>query len=291
VVTGNLTALKFWNRAQGEVRAMNGEVEFEIGQEPASYRAFAAVDHTWGLRLFSQAPLLVDPANPAHIKPAGLFQMWLTPAGMAGFVLLLLALASFSALFGTGQTAAAVQSHAQWMFSESPGPLTGITLHSPARQWKIVLLWSLLGVAMAVIPALSKGGNPLSRIGYMVLGIAFSLSLWLFAWHTRTLRISADDTGVRMTSVLGWRDLPWGSIRSVEDQDIFTTYFNGKLRMWELPFPGSSIRVLAFNDASDHTLMTFSPELEPKDSLRGLFELCTARTGLKLHGRTIAIPY
>ena len=56
-----------------------------------------------------------------------------------------------------------------------------------------------------------------------------------------------------MTSVLGWRELPWGSIRSVEEQDIFTTYYNGQMRMWEMPFPGSTIRVMAFNDERDRT--------------------------------------
>jgi hypothetical protein len=94
-----------------------------------------------------------------------------------------------------------------------------------------------------------------------------------------------------MTSVLGWRELPWGLIRSVEDQDIFTTYYNGTLRMWELPFPGSSIRVLAFNGERDRTLMSFSPDLQPQDSLKRLFDLCARQTGLKLHGRAIAIYY
>ena len=54
-VASNLTALKSWNRTEGEVRAMNGDIEFEIGHEPDSYRAFAAVDHTWGLSLFRKA--------------------------------------------------------------------------------------------------------------------------------------------------------------------------------------------------------------------------------------------
>src|SRR6476661_4789157 len=72
----NLTARKSWTRTVGEVRAMNGAIEFEIGSEP-SYRAFATVDHTWGLGLFKKVPLFVDPADTSHVKPAGLFQMWL----------------------------------------------------------------------------------------------------------------------------------------------------------------------------------------------------------------------
>jgi hypothetical protein len=219
-----------------------------------------------------------------------LLQMWWTPAALSFFVVLFLATAWAGARIGTGQATAPAGS--EWMFTRLPAPLSGdITLHSPPRQWKIVVGWSMLGVAMAVISLLGKGGNPISRIGYITLGSAFALALWGFAWHTRTVEISADDRGVRMTSILGWRDIPWAMVRSVEDQHIFTTYYNGRMRMWELPFPGSTVRVLAFNDARDHTLMSFSPELEPRTSLDRLFDLCTRQTGLKVRGRTIAIRY
>jgi hypothetical protein len=289
-VAANLEAMRSWIRTSGEVRAMNGDIEFELGREPDSYRATTAVDHTWGLSLFKQAPLFVDPVDRSHIKPAGLLQMWLSPCGMSVFVLLLLSTAWIAARAGSRQTAA--QSQGQWMFTASPAPLhDGVTLHSPTRQWKTVLVWSLLGVAMAVIPLFGKRGNAVSRAGYITLGCAFALSLWGLAWHTHSLEVSANNQGIRMTSVLGWRDVPWDTVRSVEDQDIFTTYYNGRMRMWELPFPGSTIRVLAFNDGRDHTLISFSPELEPRESLARLFELCTQRTGLKLHGRSIAIRY
>jgi hypothetical protein len=270
---------------------MNGDIEFEIGREPDSYRAVATVDHTWGLSLFKKVPLFVNPADRLRVKPAGFLQMWLSSAGMSVFVLLLLMAAGAAARFGAGQTAES-PTDSRWMFSRAAGPLSGgITLHSPPGQWKIVLVWSLLGVAMAIIPLLGKGGNPVSRVGYILLGTAFATALWGFAWHTKSMEISANESGIRMTSVLGWRELPWGLIRSVEDQDIFTTYYNGTLRMWELPFPGSSIRVLAFNGERDRTLMSFSPDLQPQDSLKRLFDLCARQTGLKLHGRAIAIHY
>ena len=293
-VAGNLLALKSWTRVEGEVRAMNGDIEFEIGHEPDSYRAVAPVTNTWGLRLFGKTPLLVDPNDRAHIKPAGLFQMWPTPAGMSLLILMLLATAWMGLRAGAGQESGdtnSAQNPSQWMFSKSPGPLNGITLHSPSRQWKIVVGWSLLGVALAGMAMLGKEGSPTSRLGAITLGSAFALSLWIFAWHTRTLEVSANDQGIRMTSVLGWRDVSWGLIRSVEDQDIFTTYYNGKMRMWELPFPGNSVRVLAINGDRDRALMTFSPELEPQASLQSLFDLCTQRTGLKLRRRNVQIPF
>jgi hypothetical protein len=294
-VATNLTARKSWTRTEGEVRAMNGAIEFEIGREPSAYRAFATVEHTWGLRLFKKVPLFVDPADPSRIKPAGLLQMWLAPAGMSGLILLLLAIALIAARLGTGPTVAqtdAPHAQVQWMFTESPGPLGGgIILHSPTKQWKIVLGWSILGVALAIIPLLNQGGSQVARLASTTLGAAFALSLWGFAWHTKTMEISANSQGIRMTSVMGWRDVPWGLIRSMEDQDIFTTYYNGNTRMWELPFPGSTVRVFALNDQRGRTLMSFSPELEPKGAIAQLFALCTQQTGLKLQKRTIAIRY
>jgi len=295
-VASNFLAMKSWTRTEGEVRAMNGAIEFELGREPSSYRAFANVDHTWGLRLFKTVPLFVDPADPSRIKPAGLFQMWLAPAEMSGLILLLLATAFTAALLGTGQGVAPAEAgsgHARWMFTPSGGPLdngiNGITLYSPNRQWKIVVGWSMLGVAMAIVVMLGKGGNQPARFAYITLGAAFAMALWVFAWHTKTMEISANGQGIRMTSVLGWRDVPWEMIRGVEDQTIFTTYYNSNMRMWELPFPGSTARIYSFNDQQGRTLMSFSPELEPKESLKQLFDLCAQRTGSKLQRRTIAI--
>jgi hypothetical protein len=246
-VAGNLTALRSWTRAEGEVRAMNSPVEFELGQEPSARRAFATVEHTWGLSLFKKVPLFVDPADPAHIRTAGFLQMWLSPAGMAGLIVLLLAVGVVAARAGAGQRVQA--GGAQWMFTESPGPLPGgVLLRSPARQWKIVMGWSLLGIAMALIPMFAKGDNgkgdnQVSRFATIVAGSAFTLALWSYAWHTRTLEVSGNAEGMRMTSVLGWRNVPWGLVHSVEDQSVFTTYYNGSMRMWELPFPGSTVRV------------------------------------------------
>ncbi len=84
LVAGNLIAQRSWTRAEGTVRAMNGTIEFELGSEPASYRAFAVVDHTWGLTLFRKAPLFVDPADPTRVKPAGFTPDVAGPGGDGG---------------------------------------------------------------------------------------------------------------------------------------------------------------------------------------------------------------
>jgi hypothetical protein len=290
LVATNLTAPRLWTRTTGEVRAMNGAVEFEIGQEPSSYRAFAEVNHNWGLSLFKKVDLFVDPADSKRVKPAGFLQMWLTPAEMACLLLLLLTAAWLAAFLGSGAQDA--QLHGQWTFSASPGPLeNGVILHSPTRQWKIVLGWSILGIAMVVLAALGKAGNPAARLFYMMLGGAFATALWVFACHTKSLELSANEQGLRMTSVLGSRNVPWEMVHGVEMQEIFTTYYNGNMRMWELPFPGSTVRVVSFNDKQGSTLLRFSPELEPKEGLKQVFALCTQRTGSSLQQRKLPVPF
>jgi hypothetical protein len=292
-VAKNLIARRSWTRTDGEVRAMNGAIGFELGREPSAYRAFAKVDHTWGLRLFGRAALFVDPADPSHIQPAGFLQMWLAPAEMSALILILVATSLIAALLGTGQgvvRAEGGQTQARWVFTPSPGPLgNGISLRSPTRQWKIVMSWSLLGAAMAIIVLLGKGDNRTAGSYYITLGAAFAMALWIFAWHTKTMEVSANGQGIRMTSVLGWRDVPWEMIGGAKEQEIFTTYYNSNMRMWEMPFPGSTARVIAFNDRQGRTLMSFSSELEPQGGLKQLFELCAQQTGSRLLRRKIAI--
>ncbi len=94
-----------------------------------------------------------------------------------------------------------------------------------------------------------------------------------------------------MSSVLGWRNVPWEIVHGVEMQEIFPTYYNGNMRMWELPFPGSTVRLVSFNDKQGSTLLSFSPELEPKGRLKQVFALCTQRTGSSLQQRKLPVPF
>jgi hypothetical protein len=286
LVESNLTALKSWTRTDGEVTNLAGPVEFEVGEDPFKYRASVDVEHMWGLRIFTRAPLFVDPGDVMRIKPAGFLQMWLSPAGLLGLVLLLLVVAGAFARVGTGERAP----HGGWMFTEAPQRNGGaVVLHSPPRQWKIVLGWSILGLAMAIPPLFGPGGNLVSRYSTSLVGAAFTASLWIYSWHTKTLEISADSNGVRMTSVLGWQDVPWRIVRGLEDQTIFQSYYDARMRMWKLPFPGSSVKLYAFTDDRGRTLMSFSPEAEPKGSVEKLFDLCLQQTGLIVKSRRINV--
>ena len=119
-VASNLTALKSWTRREAVVVTMNDRVEFELGKEGStplppwappgmptdSKRAFAAVEHEWGLRLGGKVPVFVDPADPSRIKTAGVFQMWLFPAAMSGLIVLFLVSALIVVRLGTGQAVA-----------------------------------------------------------------------------------------------------------------------------------------------------------------------------------------
>jgi len=290
VARGNLTAAKSWTRTQGEVRAMNGAIEFEIGAEPESYRAFATVGHTWGLSLFKKVPLYVDPADNSRVMPAGVLQMWLDPVEMMALALLLLAISGMAVVAGREQGADTTA--AFWMFTRPPGALaSGVSLHAPGRQWKIAIGWSTLGIALVAAEVFGGDANRPGGMFRIACGTAFTIALWLLSWHTKTMELSANAEGVRLSSVLGWREVPWKRIRGVEDQHIFTSYYNGDMRMWELPFPGSTARVLAFTNESGRSILTFSPELEPKDALKQLFDLCKQQTGAALQQRDVRLPF
>ena len=294
-VSLNLLARSSWTRTTGEVRSLNGAAEFELGTDSDSRRALVKVDHYWGLSLFHQAPLFVDPSDPTRLKTAGLLQMWLAPLEMFGLLLFLLTAAfTVTTLGGDSDfSPTSERNQARWMFTASPGPAAnGHSLHSPSRQWKAVMFWSLLGVAMAAVAFLGRGnGNPATAYFYITLGSTFALALWVFACHTKTLEVSANDHGIRVTSALGWRDVPWTLIADVEEQEIFTTYYNGNLRMWELPFPGSTVRILSFNDQQGRTLLSFSPALEPKATLNELLALSAHKTGSPLQRRQIPLQF
>jgi len=289
-VRRNVTTAKSWTWTQGEVRAMNGAIEFEIGTEPDSYRAFASVGHTWGLSLFQKVPLYVDPADSSRVMPAGVLQMWLGPVEMAGLALLLMAISGMALLAGRQQ--GPDPTAAFWMFTRPPGALvSGVSLHAPTRQWKIAIGWSTLGIALIVGEVLGGGGNQPGGMFRIACGAAFTIALWLLSWHTKTMELSANAEGVRLTSVLGWREVEWKRICGVEDQHIFTTYYNGDMRMWELPFPGSTARVLAFTNEKGRPVLTFSPELEPKGGFKQLFDLCKQQTGATLQQRDVPLPF
>jgi len=105
------------------------------------------------------------------------------------------------------------------------------------------------------------------------------------------MEITANDRGIRMISSLGWRDVPWELVRGIEDKEILNTYYNGNMRMWEMPWPGSTTRLITLAGERGFPLMTITPEVEPKAALRRLLDLCERRTGTRMERRKINLNF
>ena len=154
-VASNLTALKSWNRTEGEVRAMNGDIELKSVANRTRSRVCRGGPYV-GLASVPESSAVIDPVDPLASSLPGS-----SKCGSRRRKCLTLFCCCWPQP-GWARASAPVRGRRRetqpgWMFTESPGPLSGaIILHSPTRQWKIVLAWSLLGVAMAVIPMLDK---------------------------------------------------------------------------------------------------------------------------------------
>jgi hypothetical protein len=222
------------------------------------------------------------------------FQMWLFPAAMTGWILTLTLIVAGAIWLGRGDGHSGPPSAAgRWMHSRAPGPLAdGVVLRSPSSYWKIALCWSLLGIPAVLAPWIVKeSGNRITHISLALLGSAYVLGVWGVAWRDVSMELSANAQGIRMSSLTGWRDVPWEMVHGLENQSIFRTYQSPFLGMMELPFPGTALNVYAFTDANDRTLISFGRELVPNEAMAQLFKLCKAHTGHDLTNRDVPIVF
>lgn len=179
-----------------------------------------------------------------------------------------------------------------WMFTPPPPPLDGgIVLKYPPSYWKIALGWSLLGVAMFGLSLHPEAGySRSSAISSAIIGLTFAFGVWMSAWRDATLSLTANDSGVRMITTTGWRDVPWDQIKRFERQSTYTTYYSGR-GMWELPSPGSVIESYSLTDSSGRALLHFGLDLIPEEGKKDLFRLCKAKTGVSVTYRDVPIRY
>jgi hypothetical protein len=266
--------------------------EREVAATAEYEKAFpeVAITTKLGIPADNPVPLLIDPANPAHVKIAGLLQMWAFSASMLGWMLPLIAVGLLALRLGTGgEPVDPDHAPSHWMFTPAPVPLAGgVILRSPPSYWKIALCWSMLGVVLAVSPRIFGYDESLIiTVSGTITGAAFAFSLWIMAWRDATLTLSANDHGVRLISITGWKDVPWESIRGLELQRTYETYYRGR-GMWELPSPGSVLTSYVFTDSNGRTLLHFGLDLIPDEGRVKLFELCKAHTGATL--RTVDKP-
>jgi hypothetical protein len=291
-LTENFTAIRSWNRISGVVFSTLEPARITPSNDldRANYEdaIVVAVDHSYGLHTRELTPLYQDPANPKRLKTAGLLQMWLFPATMLGLLLVLSAVASGAIWLANGHRIwGPEQGPSQWMFTKPPGPLPGnIVLRSPSLYWKLAVFWSLFGVAMAIAPLFNfkDEGNTINHMGnvfYCLVGIAFAMSGWCVAVRDVSLEVSANDYGIRMSSITGWRDVPWEMIHGVENQTLLTRIPFGS-RLPHVTDPGSTLSATAFTDARGKTLISFGIDVGAGEPRAKLFQLCKERTGVSL---------
>jgi hypothetical protein len=287
-VVDNLAALRSWTRTEGRVYSVgNNQVQIEFGTGPDTRRVWIPTDHQILLPDF-QAEVYVDPADPRHARLAGWLQMWLRPAALALIVVAFLGLALAAARVGRGAGATGYGA-GQWKLSAPPAPLlTEVRVHRPASEWKAPLFWSAIGLGAVALGLFAPVVTPLARIGYVLLGGLWILLTASLSLYNATTQVAADAHGLLETSAFGWRDLRWEEIGGVETRETVPT----RRRNFRdaLPFPGNTTRSLVFTRRDGRALMRLSVAMQPRDSMRRLLEVCTARTGLVEQFRRIKVP-
>jgi hypothetical protein len=290
-VVDNMVMLRSWTRTEGLVTyAGDYEVQIEIGTEPDARRVLIPTDHQLGLSELRKAPVYVDPADPAHVRLAGLLQMWLRPAVLVLMAVFFLGCALAAARVGRNAEETAYGS-GHWMLSQAPPPLeTGLRVHRPASEWRAPLFWSLLGVAMAALGLFHRSGAPLPRLGTIFLGGLWVLLMAALSLDNGTTEVAADAHGIRETSAFGWRDIPWADVAGVERWEVTAVNRKAFSLMHQLPIPGHTSRSLVFTGRNGRALMRLSVAMQPRDTMGRLLDFCAARTGLHEQLRRIVVP-
>ncbi len=292
-VAENITAIRSWHLVAGRIDSQEGRTGWLWAPDGAYALAYPTVDRDMndrelrvkapvltdlGLGNFSDAfPLYIDPADPKRAKAAGFFQLWTFPVVMSLWALLFLAIGLIGWKVGGGGAA--------------PAPFEGgIALRNPPGYWKAALLWSLLGVALFGLALHPEGGFSRTKaISGAVVGALFAVSLGVSAWRHTTWSLTANDSGVRVISITGWKEVAWGEVKGFERQSIFTTYLQGISP--SIPARGAALDVYALTDRNGHTLMHFALDAGPSDMRNGLFRLCEAKTGVMVKRKDVPIRY
>jgi hypothetical protein len=283
-IRSNLVVLRTWEHAEGELdgEGPKGTMEIVIGERPDTRRLLAPMQHYRGLSRI--VTVYLDPADPERARIGGALQLWLWPA--TAILLCLLGCAGMLGAFRAGRGATAdAAANTSWRLSPQPAADRGdIVVHAPKSEGVAPLYWSLLGVAALATGIFAPWGTPYQRLGPILLGSFFMLGTWGLALHGRTLRVSASGQGLRETSALGWRQVPWERVRSVERRDVVSVAYQFTMRE-RLAFPGNRARTIVFADDYGFALLRMSEHMQPSAAVQRLFDLCEQRTGLQLKFR------
>ncbi len=292
-VNANRAALHGWQRTEGILRgaAPHDALEVEVGTEPDTRRVAAQVEHMFGLSSTGVVTVYLDPADPGRARIGGILQMWLWPATAALLCGLgCLALAATLTL-GRAPVAPDRAPSARWRLSRPPAAEAGeIVTRAPKSEGRAPLFWSLLGLAAFASGAFAPAGSPFQRLTPLLIGLVFVLGTWGLALHNTTLRITAGEKGLRETSALGWREVAWEQIRSVERRETTSTRRPAFDIREKLPFPGNTARSIVFADSYGFALLRMSDRMEPRAAVRRMLDLCESRTGRQMQFRHLNVP-
>ena len=283
-IQSNRVVLRTWQRAEGVLDGAGpkGTMEIVIGERPDERRLLAPMQHYRGLS--RNVTIYLDPADPERARIGGTLQLWLWPA--TAVLLCFIGCAGVLVALGAGRGALAeAPAITSWKLSPQPAAdPAAIVLHAPKSQGVAPLYWSVLGVAALAVGVFAPWGTPFQRLGPILLGSLFVLGTWGLALHNRTLRISATVQGLRETSALGWREVPWERVRSVELRDVVSVPY--RLNMREgVATPGQRARTIVFANDNGFALLRMSEHMQPTAAVQRLFDLCEQRTGLQLKFR------
>ena len=288
-VLGNLAALRSWTRTEGRVYSVkNNRVEIEFGTDPDTRRVWVPSDHQYFLPEYG-VQVYVDPADPARARMAGPLQMWLRPAALALIVVAFLGLALGAARVGRGAVPT-FYGASRWSLSAPPAPLmTEVRVHRPASEWKAPLFWSVLGLGAAALGLFAPAVTPLARIGYVLLGGLWVMLTASLSLYNGTIQVASDAHGLLETSAFGWRDLRWEEVGGVETREVVPTT-RSKGFSDSMAFPGAITRQLVFTRPDGRALMRLSTNMQPRDNMQRILDLCAAHTGHRGGFRQFRVP-
>jgi len=223
--------------------------------------------------------------------PSGFLYVWIWPATLT--LLAMLCCAALIGVFsvGGGGDEAAI-AEGRWSFSPQPPPAEGgILLHSPASEVKAPLFWSLLGLAAFCVRRIWSHMEPFSRLWALLAGVAFMLTHRAAGLEQRHAPCPCRfDAGLRSSSAIGWRQVRWDLVKSMELREITPTTYH--LGGDQLAFPGSNHQVLRLLGCGPVApLLHMSTKMQPKEDVRRFFEtLVRERTGLFPFLHNVEIP-
>jgi hypothetical protein len=249
-------------------------------------KTWVAMNHDIGVRLFRDVDVYLHPAGPARSRLGGFFQFWWSPLVLI-FVAIVYAAPAIWMLTASGPARYQDPLPAEWVgrwvaFARTPWPPNAAdpALHLPAYYWWATLLMALLGAPFVYRAATYGEDLWHGRLVWGTAALFWTVALACLALHFATYRVEADEGSLRERSALGWRQVPWSSVKRLEDESVRQMRWSKFNRRYEPGLTLSHRRSLVLVDAGGKRLTSIGIYLEPPPARRKMFELIPRKTGL-----------